>query len=147
MVFESFFEASSRVKKNGSVLIVLDPYHPAIAALSRWNPSILIKKILRECSDAFLPPYASTAVLSVPILEGVALRNGIAKTIKDGRLPLKSRVNLVEDKSKNVSQIFVSVPRKDRQLLVDFLSEFARKRAISKKSLITFALDPFTLVY
>lgn len=147
MVFESFFEASSRVKKNGSVLIVLDPYHPAIAALSRWNPSILIKKILRECSDAFLPPYASTAVLSVPILEGVALRNGIAKTIKDGRLPLISRVNLLEDKSKNVSKIFVSVPRKDRQLLVDFLSEFARKRAISKKSLITFALDPFTLVY
>ena len=146
MVFESFFEATSRVKKNGSVLFVIDPYHPAVAALSRWNPSLLIKKILRESFEAFLPPYASTAVLSIPISEGVSLRSGIAKTIKDGRLPQLSRVYLVEDMSKNLSRIFLSVPREDRQLLVDFLSEFTRKRAISKKSMFSFALDPFTLV-
>jgi primosomal protein N' (replication factor Y) len=146
MVYESFFDAASRVRKGGNVLVVLDSFHPVIASLSRWNPSFLIKKILRESSEAFLPPFSSTAILRSEISEGVMIRNGIAKSVKDGRLPEFSRVYLSQGTSKNESRIFVSVPRSDRQVLVDFLRELSRKRAIAKKSSISIALDPFVLL-
>jgi primosomal protein N' len=76
MVYESFFDSASRVKESGSVLLVLDPSHPVIASITRWNPSVLVKKILRENSDALLPPYASSVLLKVPTDEAVMLRNG-----------------------------------------------------------------------
>ena len=146
MVYESFFEAISRVSKNGSVLLALDSFHPVVAAISRWNPSILIKKILRENMDADLPPFSTTAILKVPVSEGTALRNGILKSIKDGRLPQASKVYLTETNSSNEARILVNVPRESRNLLVDFISVLSRKRAVSKKSSMSIAIDPYALL-
>jgi primosomal protein N' (replication factor Y) len=146
MVYESFFEAISRVSKNGSVLLALDSFHPVVAAISRWNPSILIKKILRENMDADLPPFSTTAILKVPVSEGTALRNGILKSIKDGRLPQASKVYLTETNSSNEARILVNVPRENRNLLVDFISVLSRKRAVSKKSSMSIAIDPYALL-
>ena len=146
MVYESFFEASSRVSKNGKLLIVLDPYHPVVASLSRWNPRLLIKKILRENFEASLPPYSNAATMKVSMSEGVLLRNGITKSIKDGRLPGQSQVYFSENKSKDEARVVVLVPRKDRKILANFVHELARKRAISKKDFINIALDPFALM-
>lgn len=146
MVYESFFEAASRVRKNGSVLVVLDPVHPVVASLSRWNPSVLVKKILRENSDAFLPPVASSAVLRVPLSEGTVLKNGILKSIKDGRLPSSSKVYLSENHARNEARILVSVPRGERKVLSNFVFELGRRRAISKKSFVSIAIDPYALL-
>jgi len=146
MAYESFFEASSRMRKGGKLLIVLDSFHPVVASLSRWNPRLLIKKILRENFDAFLPPYSKTATIRVAISEGVLLRNGIAKSIKDGRLPGATRVYFSENKSKGEARVVVVVPRDDRTTLANFIRELARKRAISKKDFISIALDPFVLM-
>lgn len=145
VVYESFFKSASRVEKNGSVLVVLDPYHPVVAALSRWNPSVLVKKILRENYDAALPPYTSSALLKVGISEGSILRNGIAKSIEDARLPISSKVYLTENKSKNEAHLLITVPREKRQDLAKFILELSRKRAVSKRPLITLALDPYAL--
>ncbi|MEY3128113.1 MAG: hypothetical protein RIS06_669, partial [Actinomycetota bacterium] len=101
---------------------------------------------LRENFDAFLPPYSKTATIKVAISEGVLLRNGIAKSIKDGRLPGASRVYFSENKSKGEARVVVVVPRDDRTTLANFIRELARKRAISKKDFISIALDPFVLM-
>ena len=146
MVYESFFEASSRVNENGKILVVLDAFHPTIAALSRWNPGVLIKKILRENFEAQLPPYVSTAVIKVVLSEGIAIKNGFSKSIKDGRLPINSKVFLTESVSTNEARIMISVPRYNRGELAVFLRELSRKRAISKKSFISIALDPYALL-
>jgi primosomal protein N' (replication factor Y) len=146
MVYESFFEATSRVSKSGSVLFVLDSFHPVVSAISRWNPSLLIKKILRESFEADLPPFTSTAVLRLPISEGSILRNGILKSIKDGRLPDASKVYLTEIDSSEQARILISVPRVNRNLLVDFVHELSRKRAVSKKSSMSIAIDPYVLL-
>jgi primosomal protein N' (replication factor Y) len=146
MVYESFFNTAARVRKNGNLLLILDPYHPVIASLARWNPSVLVKKILRENYDAFLPPYASTASLKVLLSEGVLLRSGISKSIKDGRLPISSKVFLTEDTTKNEARILISVPRENRQDLANFLVQLNRKRAATKKGFISIALDPYALL-
>ena len=146
MVYESIFNTAARVRKNGHLIVILDPYHPVIASLSRWNPSILVKKILRENQDASLPPYTSTASLKVVLSEGVLLKNGIAKSVKDGRLPISSTVYLTEDISKNEARILISVPRENRQDLANFLLQLNRKRAATKKGFITIALDPYALL-
>ncbi|CAN2197859.1 PriA Primosomal protein N' (replication factor Y) - superfamily II helicase [Candidatus Nanopelagicaceae bacterium] len=145
MVYESFFNTAAHVRKNGNLVVVLDSYHPVIASLSRWNPSVLVKKILRENHDASLPPYTSTASLKVVLSEGVVLKNGISKSVKDGRLPISSKVYLTEDKSKNEARILISVPRDNRHVLANFLLELNRRRAATKKAYITFALDPYAL--
>ena len=146
LVYEAFFEATSRVSKNGTVLLVLDSFHPAVSAISRWNPSLLIKKILRESSEADLPPFSTTAILKLPESEGVALRNGILKSIKDGRLPDTSQVYLTQNYSIDEARILISVPRKNRNLLVDFVHVLSRKRALSKKSPMNIAIDPYALL-
>jgi len=146
MVYESFFEATSRVSKNGSVLFALDSFHPVVSAISRWNPSLLIKKILRESIEADLPPFTTTAVLKLPAFEGVMLRNGILKSIKDGRLPDASKVYLTEIDSTDEVRILISVPRENRNLLVDFVHVLSRKRAVSKKSPMSIAIDPYALL-
>jgi primosomal protein N' len=146
LVYESFFEAASHVNSKGSVLIVLDGFHPLVAAITKWNPGGLIKKILRENQDAFLPPFSSVALLTVEKQEAVLLRNGLAKSIKDERLPLSSQVFLFNDGESERNKIVVSVPAENRGILAAFLLELVRKRAISKKSAVSVALDPFTLL-
>jgi primosomal protein N' (replication factor Y) len=145
MAYESFFEAASRIGKNGKVLVVLDSFHPIIAGLTRWNPSVLIKKILRENFEASLSPYFSSAVMRMNIDEAGTFKSGVSKSIKDGRLPESSKVYLSEDLPNNQARIFITVPRDKRSVLADFLRELNRKRAISKKSLISVALDPYAL--
>ena len=146
MVYESFFEATSRVSKNGSVLLVLDSFHPVVSAISRWNPSLLIKKILRESVEANLPPFTTTAILKLPGSEGALLRNGILKSIKDGRLSDESKVYLTENDSTGEPRILVSVPRKERNRLVDFVYVLSRKRAVAKKDSMSIAVDPYALL-
>jgi primosomal protein N' (replication factor Y) len=146
VVYESFFEASSRVRKGGKVLLVLDQFHPVVSALSRWNPSLLIKKILRENAEAFLPPYSTTVSLKAPLAEGVLVKNGILKSIKDARLPEMTKVYLSENPSRDEARILISVPRESRTLLVDFVSELSRRRAISHKAPMSSSIDPYALM-
>jgi primosomal protein N' len=146
MVYESFFEAISRVSKDGIVLLALDSFHPVVSAISRWNPSLLIKKILRESIEADLPPFRTTAVLKLPASEGVLLRNGILKSIKDGRLPDVSKVYLTVNDATGEARILISVPREKRNLLVDFVHVLSRKRAVSKKNSMSIAIDPYALL-
>jgi primosomal protein N' (replication factor Y) len=145
-VYENFFEAASHVSKKGSVLIVLDHSHPVVAALTRWSPSILVKKILRENVEASLPPYSSIAILTLDKSDAVVLKNGFTKSITDGRLPSQTNVVLVPGQGESQSRVLVSVPIEYRELLSKFLLELSRKRAIAKKSVVNIALDPYTLL-
>ena len=145
-VYENFFEAASHVSKKGSVLIVLDHSHPVVAALTRWSPSILVKKILRENLEAFLPPYSSIAVLTLEKSEAVVLKNGFTKSVADGRLPSQTNVVLVPGQGESQSRVIVSVPIEDRELLSTFILELSRKRAVAKKNIVNIALDPYTLL-
>jgi hypothetical protein len=74
------------------------------------------------------------------------LKNGILKSIKDGRLPSASKVYLAENQAKNEARILVSVPRNERKVLLDFVFELGRRRAISKKSYVSIAIDPYVLL-
>jgi len=146
LVYESFFEAAAHVSKKGNVFVVLDAFHPLVAAITKWNPGTLVRKILRENEEAFLPPYSSIAVLTVQKHEAILLKNGLAKSIKDGRLPMNSQIFLSEDAESDDAKILLSVPVENRDILAAFLLELSRKRAVSKKSFVNIALDPFTLL-
>ncbi len=146
LVYESFFEAAAHVSKKGNVFVVLDAFHPLVAAITKWNPGTLVRKILRENEEAFLPPYSSMAVLTVRKHEAILLKNGLAKSIKDGRLPMNSQIFLSEDAESDDAKILLSVPVENRDILAAFLLELSRKRAVSKKSFVNIALDPFTLL-
>ena len=101
---------------------------------------------MRENEETFLPPYSSIAVLTVQKQEAILLKNGLAKSIKDGRLPTDSQLFLSEDAESEVAKILLSVPAENRDVLAAFLLELSRKRAVSKKSFVNIALDPFTLL-
>jgi primosomal protein N' (replication factor Y) len=146
LVYESFFEAAAHVSKKGNVFVVLDAFHPLVAAITKWNPGTLVRKILRENEEAFLPPYSSIAVLTVEKHEAILLKNGLAKSVKDGRLPTSSQIFLSQETESDDVRILVSVPVENRDILAAFLLELSRKRAVSKKSFVNIALDPFTLL-
>jgi hypothetical protein len=74
------------------------------------------------------------------------LRNGLTKSVSDGRLPPETKVVLISGEGEVQSKVIVSVAIDNRELLSTFLLELSRKRALSKKTSINIALDPYTLL-
>jgi hypothetical protein len=59
---------------------------------------------------------------------------------------VSSQIFLSQGAESDDAKILVSVPAENREILAAFLLELSRRRAISKKSFVSIALDPFTLL-
>ena len=142
---ELFFESAAKVKPGGAVLLAIDETHPVISALYRWNPSILIRRELKERSDIDFPPFAHSAVITVPTVEAISLEKGLQKAIKDLRLSADTRI-LGPSKHDWQSSKIVLISHLDKgDELADFLHELMRRRSISKKSGMSIRIDPYCL--
>ena len=142
---EIIFESSALLSSDGKALLVIDPAHPIVSAVTRWNVATLLKRELAERLEINLPPFVSSAVLLVPEKESSAISTGIRKALKEGRLPESLQIfgptRVVKDQAKLVLYTSISDSRK----LHSFLLEFQKKRSIAKKELITIRVEPYSL--
>ena len=142
---EIILETCARLSSHGKALLVIDPAHPIVPAVTRWNVAPLMKRELAERLEIKLPPFISSAVLLVPEKESSAISTGIRKALKEGRLPESLQIfgptPVVKDQAKLVLYTSISDSRK----LHSFLLEFQKKRSIAKKELITIRVEPYSL--
>lgn len=139
------FQAASKVAPKGKVLIVIDSSHPITASVSRWNPSILSMRDLREREDAALPPYYRAIEIFSDNHEVTLVADGFKKAIADGRIPASTRVLGPAKNSDGLAKIILLANVKESQKLIDFVHEFARKRSVGKKDLLKYRVDPYSL--
>lgn len=142
---EIIFETSSLLSKNGKALLVIDPVHPIVPAISRWNIASLIKRELAERLEIKLPPFVSSAVLLVPEKEGATISSGIRRAMNEGRLPNSLRIYGPTQVAKNQCKIVLYSSLSDSAKIASFLLEFQKKRSIARKELITIRVEPYSL--
>jgi primosomal protein N' (replication factor Y) len=140
-----FFETASLISSKGKVCVVIDPGHPIVAALNRWDPTVMARKELLEQEEAHLPPYWRIAVLEIQSTEAMGIVHGLTKARTEKRLPTSTQVMGPFEFASGSSRITLSSPQEDAPEMINFVHELQRKRSISGKSLFTVRVDPYAL--
>lgn len=142
---ELFFETSAMVNPDGWVLLCIQDSHPIVSAISRWNPSAMIKRELAERLEVSLPPYVSSAVLTGPDSEFTTIATGLRKAINENRLPPAARFFGPTSIGKGLSKIVFYFPNEDSTIVKGFFAELQRRRSIAKKEHLELRIDPYSL--
>jgi primosomal protein N' (replication factor Y) len=142
---EQFFAAARLASTSGTIFVTLDPSHPLVASLARWDVGIMINRELRDQEEAHLPPYHRFASIEVDSKEAVGLHAGILESIKAGRLPESVIVRGPYEIAENLFRITISAPIVDAPVMVAFMQELQRRRSISHKALLRIRIDPYSL--
>ena len=139
------FHAASRVRPKGRVLLVIDSTNPITASLSRWSPSILSMRDLKEREEAQFPPYFRAIEILADRDEATLFANGFKKSKLEGRLPPSTKVLGPAFITDDSAKIILLANLSDSPKLVQFVHEFARKRSVAKKGALKFRVDPYAL--
>ena len=142
---EQFFHAGSLVISGGPIFVSLDATHPIVNALTRWNSAPMVRKELQERKDAALPPYYRFITIELDSKEVSALKAGLLRSQVDGRISDLVRINGPFDRANGKASLFLSCPLDQAESLGDFVHEVQRRRNVSKKSLLTLRVDPYSL--
>ena len=136
---ESFFATLALGNEEADLGISLEPSHPVVAALSRWNIARPLSRMLREREEAALPPYRRTIELQPSSHEIHTIESGLIAARGDNRLPRHTSIHVYG----NLIRIYCQ--EEEAQLAISFLHEFQRKRSLSGKKLLSMRIDPYLL--
>ena len=142
---EAIMQSASLLAPNGKALVVIDSSHPIVAALSRWNLSPLLARELREREQTQLPPLVHAIVLELAHSDAPTFLSGITSSIKEGRVPISTRILGPTRIDEEYSRVILTVSRDHGQELFDFLVTYRKKRGIAKKSIPRMRIDPYVL--
>lgn len=142
---EQFFVASHLGSENATTFVTLNPVHPIVAALTRWDAMPMVRRELTEQESAHLPPYFRFISLEVEGKEALQLHAGMSQALESGRIPITSVIRGPYLQENLLSRITLTAPVSDAPLLVSFVHELQRKRSIARKSLLRIRVDPYSL--
>ena len=142
---EALFEAASKVRSGGEVLIAIDSSHPIVASLSTWSPAHMYKRELNELESLNLPPFYRSVFLDVPVKEASAIAEGLKKSLLERRIPDSSRILGPSIRNPETARVLVTASGSDFPRLTEFLTEYIKHRAITKKNPIEVRIDPYSL--
>ena len=142
---ETFFAAAALVSKGGEVITVVNSSNPITAALAQWNPKTMTIRELAELREVSFPPFARALVMEVESSEATAIVAGLKKALLDKRLPSSAKVLGPAQRSGAISRILLTADLVDSDLLLRFIAEYIRHRAITKKANVYLRVDPYSL--
>ena len=143
-VREMFFAHASLISPNGSVLLIQDEGHVIATALTTWNPSMAIRRELDERQSLALPPYVRAVKLIMEASDISRLQSALTSAREEGRIPAETKI-LGPISIGEKSSLILTVPLETGEKLISTLHEFMRRRSISKKSLPSLRIDPYSL--
>ena len=142
---ELIFSAAAYLSKNGVLLTVMSDSHPILGAISAWKPALVSQQELRERAEVHLPPYSRALTLDAESIEIRSIVKGLESAQSQGRLPASMRILGPLKMDGEKSRIVVTAPIQDGEKLVELVHEFQRRRSISKKTLASLRIDPYSL--
>jgi primosomal protein N' (replication factor Y) len=143
IAYSNFFAASALIAENGVIALVHDDGAPITGALSTWNPATISKREIAQRIELQLPPISGSVLVLADSAELVKLKSALASAQEESRAPKTLRVygpTAGED-----SKLTLLVDPKDQMELVSLLREINRRRSISKKPLLAYRVNPYSL--
>ena len=142
---ETFFAAAALVGEGGEVITVVNSSNPITAALAQWNPKTMTMRELAELREVNFPPFARAVLMEVESSEATTLVAGFKKALFETRLPVSAKVLGPAQRSGTTSRILLTADLADSDLLLKFIAEYIRHRAITKKKNLYLRVDPYSL--
>jgi len=143
--YSNFFAASSLISKNGSIAMVCEDGAPITSALATWNPATLAKREIELRTQLKLPPISSATIMNGEVNDLLRIKRALENAIIEGRAPLTLRVYGPTNQSANSSKLTLLIEPREHLELVALLKEINKRRAISKKALISYRVNPYSL--
>lgn len=143
---EEIFSAASLLSEDGSIICALDPSHPMLSALARWNAAPMVRRELADRAEVGLPPFRRFISIQGATKEIATLHSGLLGARKDLRIGADLVINPPRVGSQDRAAISLSASYKGAQSLMDFLHELQRRRSTSRKELFTILVDPYDLI-
>jgi len=141
--YSNFFSASALVGSNGVIALVHDDGAPITSALATWNPATISKREIEQRISLQLPPISGAVLVLADSAELVRLKSALVNATEESRAPKSLRV--YGPTAGEGAKLTLLVDPTEQLELVSLLREINKRRAISKKPLLAYRVNPFSL--
>ena len=141
--YSNFFAASALIGDNGVIACVHDDGAPIISALTTWNPATISKREIEQRISLQLPPVSGAVLVLADSSELVRLKDALESAKKENRAPKSLRA--YGPTAGEGAKLTLLVDPAEQLELVSLLCEINKRRAISKKPLLAYRVNPYSL--
>ena len=141
--YSNFFAASALIGDTGVIALVHDDGAPIISALTTWNPATISKREIEQRISLQLPPISGAVLVLADSAELVRLKGALESARHESRAPKSLR--LYGPTTGDGAKLTLLVDPSEQIELVSLLREINKRRAISKKPLLAYRVNPYSL--
>ena len=143
--YANFFAASALLSDSGVIALVHDDGAPIISALTTWNPATISKREIEQRVSLQLPPITNAVLVLADSTELVRLKSALESAKQESRAPNSLRVYGPSANGSDSAKLTLLVNPSDLLELVALLREINKRRAISKKPMLSYRVNPYSL--
>ena len=133
------------ISPTGVVALVHDDGAAIVSALATWNPATIAKREIEQRIQLQLPPITGAVLVLAESAELARLKRALESAKEEGRAPKSLRVYGPSASTADDAKITLLIDPSEQLELVSLLREINKRRTISKKSLLSFRVNPYTL--
>jgi primosomal protein N' (replication factor Y) len=141
--YSNFFAASALIGDVGIIALVGDDGSAISSALTTWNPATISKREIEQRTSLKLPPITGAVIVLADSTELLRLKSALESAREESRAPKSLRV--YGPTAGEGAQLTLLVDPLEQLELVSLLREINKRRAISKKSLLAYRVNPYSL--
>lgn len=141
--YSNFFAASALASDSGVITLVHDDGSAITSALTTWNPATISKREIEQRIQLQLPPISSAVLVLADSAELVRLKSALESAKEESRVPNSLRV--FGPTAGEGAKLTLLVDPIEQLELVSLLREINKRRAISKKPLLAYRVNPYSL--
>jgi primosomal protein N' (replication factor Y) len=141
--YSNFFAASSLIGETGTIALVHDDGSPITSALTTWNPATISKREIEQRISLQLPPISGAVLVLADSAELIRLKSALESAREESRAPKSLRV--YGPTAGEGTKLTLLVDATEQIELISLLREINKRRAISKKPLLAYRVNPYSL--
>jgi primosomal protein N' (replication factor Y) len=141
--YSNFFAAGALISDSGVIALVSDDGSPITSALTTWNPATISKREIEQRISLQLPPISGAVLVLADSPELVRLKSALESAREESRAPKSLRV--YGPTAGEIAKLALLVDPLEQLEMVSLLREINKRRAISKKPLLAYRVNPYSL--
>ena len=141
--YSNFFAAGALISDSGVIALVSDDGSPITSALTTWNPATISKREIEQRISLRLPPISGAVLVLSDSAELVRLKSALESAKEESRAPKSLRV--YGPTAGEGAKLTLLVDATEQIELVSLLREINKRRAISRKPLLAYRVNPYSL--
>lgn len=143
--YSNFFAASALISPAGTVALVHEDGAPIVSALTTWNPATISKREIEQRTQLQLPPISGAVLVLAESSELQRIKRALESAVHESRAPSSLRVYGPTAHSNEDEKLTLLIEPSEQLELVSLLRELNKRRSISKKPLLSYRVNPFSL--